>query len=484
MEDVGVRAATAARWSMATQAGQVLLQLGVQVALARLLGPETYGVFAIGLIVLTFTSFVSDLGFAWGLIQRSTLTDEDTRFVFTWQLLAGVLAAGMMFVAAPAVAVAVEDPRVVGVVRWLALACVLASAATTSVNLLRRRLDFRRLGLIQISAYAVSYAGVGIPLAVAGMGVAALVSAWLTQAAVTLVAAYAACRHPLRPLFWYDGARAAGGHGAVVFMTNITNWLLNHLDRVVVARVLGASAAGAYTLGANLALMPAGLLLNALQPAFLASGARLEGDIERLRRSYLQVLSTIAVLVAPAFVLLALLAPEIVALLYGRAWEEAGRVLTWLALAMPLYLVWGMSTPVLWNSGRRRLEAGLQAPLFVAAALAMAWIAPRGAAAVAVVAAFVFLSRGIVISTAACRAIAVPARDLARILASSAVLCVAVAAAGRVVLEILPVGVWPLLRPASAALGAMAAYAALGRLFPSLIGPEARAMAARLRRRV
>jgi PST family polysaccharide transporter len=70
MEDVGVRAATAARWSMATQAGQVLLQLGVQVALARLLGPETYGVFAIGLIVLTFTSFVSDFGFAWGLIQR------------------------------------------------------------------------------------------------------------------------------------------------------------------------------------------------------------------------------------------------------------------------------------------------------------------------------------------------------------------------------------------------------------------------------
>jgi hypothetical protein len=113
----------------------------------------------------------------------------------------------------------------------------------------------------------------------------------------------------------------------------------------------------------------------------------------------------------------------------------------------------------------------------------MAWIAPRGAAAVAVVAAFVFLSRAMVIGAAACLAIAVPARDLARILASSAVLCMAVAAAGRAVLEILPGGVWPLLRPASAALAGMAAYAALGRLFPALIGPEARAMAARLRRR-
>jgi len=483
MEDVGVRAATAARWSMATQTGQVLLQLGVQITLARLLGPEIYGVFAIGLIVLTFTSFVSDFGFAWGLIQRSTLTDEDTRFVFTWQLLAGVLAAGVMFVAAPAVADMVDDSRVVGVVRWLAIACVLASAATTSVNLLRRRLDFRRLGLIQISAYAVGYAGVGIPLAIAGTGVTALVSAWLTQSAVTLVAAYAVCRHPLRPLLWYDGARAAGGHGAIVFMTNIINWLLNQLDRVVVARVLGASAAGIYTLGANLALMPAGLLLNALQPAFLASGARLEGDVERLRRSYLQVLSTIAVLVAPAFVLLALLAPEMVTLLYGHAWEEAGEVLTWLALAMPLYVAWGMSTPVLWNSGRRHLEAGLQAPLLVVAGLALTWTAPRGAAAVAVVAAFVFLARTVLIAAAACRAIAAPARDLARILASSTVLCVAVAVAGHTVLEILPEGVGPLLRPALAALAGIAAYAALGRLFPALIGPEAWAMAARLRRR-
>jgi len=189
------------------------------------------------------------------------------------------------------------------------------------------------------------------------------------------------------------------------------------------------------------------------------------------------------VLVAPALVLLAVLARDLVLLLYGPAWGEAGHVLTWLALAMPFYVAWGMSTPVLWNSGQRRLEAGLQAPLLVVAGLALAWIAPRGAAAIAAAAAVVFLARAVLMMTAACRAIAAPSRDVARILAPPLVLCTAVAAAAQAALTMLSEVGGPWLRVASAALAGLAAYAVLARLFPGLIGPEARAMVARLRRR-
>ena len=48
--------------------------------------------------------------------------------------------------------------------------------------------------------------GVGIGLAWAGLGVHALVAAWLVQAAVALLASLSACRHPMMPLLWYARA--------------------------------------------------------------------------------------------------------------------------------------------------------------------------------------------------------------------------------------------------------------------------------------
>jgi lipopolysaccharide exporter len=203
-------------------------------------------------------------------------------------------------------------------------------------------------------------------MALMGQGEASLVAAWLVQAAVLLVASYALKPHAVRPLFWYADARSAVGTGRTVFFTNIVNWLLNNLDRVLIGRLLNAQALGLYNVAYNLATMPNTLLLGALQPAFLAAGARLQDDLPRLGRAYLQMLATIVVLGLPAFVTLAFLSRDIVRVLYGPAWSDAAWVLGTLFLCMPAYVIWGLSTPVLWNTGRKHYEFLLQLPLVVA----------------------------------------------------------------------------------------------------------------------
>jgi O-antigen/teichoic acid export membrane protein len=162
----------------------------------------------------------------------------------------------------------------------------------------------------------------------------------------------------------------------------------------------------------NLATMPNTLLLGALQPAFLAAGARLQNDLPRLGRAYLQMLATIVVLGVPAFVTLAFLSRDIVRVLYGPAWADAAWVLGALFLCMPAYVVWGLSTPVLWNTGRKHYEFLLQLPLVAAGAAGFYLLAGQGIHMAAAVAGGLLVLRAAVITVAAFRALSLRATAL------------------------------------------------------------------------
>lgn len=422
----GVRAV---RWSVLTAAARVLLQLLIQVLLARLLGPQVFGVFAIGLVTLTLAGFLAGFGLSWNLMQRAQLEDADIRFAWTWQLLLGVAALLALQASAPAIAQALREPAAESVIRWMSLGCLLQAAAAPATHLLTRALDFRSLGLIQLMSYLIGYGLVGLPLAWSDAGVNALVSAWLVQAGLVTLSSLLIRPHPVRPLFWYGRARDMLGVGQAVFMTNLVNWSLNHLDRVFISRLLGTWSLGLYNVAYNLASVPSQILLGALQPAFVAAGAQMRDEPGRLAQAYLQMLATLIVLGLPTGLALALLAPDLIALLYGARWLEAVPVLACLLAVMPLLAMWGISTPVLWNTGRSHHEWLLQLPLLVLGGLALWIAAPWGLVSAALAASALVLLRATVLVIAALRALQLPISALGRHALRALVLALATAAA-------------------------------------------------------
>jgi len=411
--DINKKSVSAVKWAAVGTVFMFGLQLVTQVVLARLLGPENYGLFAMGLIVLTFSNFLADFGFSWGLVQNQTLSEEDVRFTVTWQAITGLAAMLLLFVLSPLIAAYFKEPRIEPVIGWMSLTCVLNALTAPGSSLLRRQLDFRWLNIIQVISYIIGYLLIGITMAYAGAGVWTLVCAWLGQSVTALVLTYARTRFSLRPLLWYEGARRSTHVGATVFVTNLCNWFLNNMDRIFLGRFLVAHAVGVYAVGYNLANTPNSLFLSALQPAFLATGAKLQDDRPRLRETYLSVLATIWIVILPLFMLLAVTAPALIGLLYGKVWQESGIVLSILALAMPAYITWGMSTPILWNTGGKHLESLLQIPLIVLAGAALYFYAGQGVLAVALIAAGTLLARALVVGTSACRRLGVGLADLA-----------------------------------------------------------------------
>ena len=134
VEAVAHRAEQAVKWSALLTAGRFALQLGAQVALARLLGPGPYGVYGLGLVALTFATFLAGNGLSYSLMLREEVGPLDVRFASTWQLVAGTACAAAMALAAPAMARGFDAPGLERALQWMALACVLTTIGVCNAD--------------------------------------------------------------------------------------------------------------------------------------------------------------------------------------------------------------------------------------------------------------------------------------------------------------------------------------------------------------
>ena len=406
-DDLAVRSAVAFMWGTGGSIVRIFLQLGIQVALARLLGPAVYGVFAFGVLVVGLASYFADFGLAYGLIQKQNTTDDDVRFVWTWQCMLGVVIGALMFALAGPLAELFAKPETRPVFAWLSLVCMLNALTAPSTNLLKKTLDYRTLQVAQLAGYLAGYFCVGLPLALAGAEVSALIAAMVVQACVILVVQYARVRHPLGLRFWLPGGRAMLTYGATVLATNLVNWLLTSADKLMVGRLFPTHVIGVYSIAFNLVNAPAAAAYSNLQSVVFSAGARLQEDMQGLKSAFLRLLAAVIVGAFPLFALLAVGAGLAIDGIYGARWSEATPFLRIFAFAMPSLLIWGISTPVLWNTGRITLEVRMQVPMVLAWAAVLVAVASQPASVFALAAAVLLAARAAIMAVVAGRILAV-----------------------------------------------------------------------------
>jgi O-antigen/teichoic acid export membrane protein len=470
-KSLGARSLTAVFWGAGGAVVRLVLQFGSQVVLARILGPEQYGLFAIGAIVISFSGFFSDIGLAYGLIQKEHVGPRDIRFVFTWQIILGAVVTAAIGFSASSIAGFFGDSRATEVVQALAIICLLNALAAPSLNLLKRSLDFRRIQFAQIISFIGGYILVGIPLALYGSQVWALVAAWIVQSTLFLVLIYAATRHPLGLLVRYEDAKSLSGYGATVLVTNLINWLINNIDRVIIGRVFSSREIGLYATTYNMLYTPTTSLLGIIQPVFFSASARMSDQREAIAASYRALIGAVAIFILPAFVCVGAISETFVLALYGPKWSEAAALFRPLALAMPLFMLWGFTTPLLWTGGHASREFRAQLPLAFVWVAACWFAAQYSVTAVAWTVTGLFWVRCLVIIASAVRHLGLEVPLLWRAvrggLAISAALGLSIAG-----LDLLIVALPALVRLAIDALAGAAGLYVILRTMPRAIAPE------------
>jgi O-antigen/teichoic acid export membrane protein len=377
-------------WAAWGNGAVALLKAVVLVLLTRLLSPADFGIVSAALVVINFSLNFSQLGLGPALVQRPVLEPRHISTAFVASTIFGFLMAGAIWSAAPWIAQFFRMEHLESVVRWLALVFPIAGLATAPESLLQRELRFRLIANRDVLAYGLGYGAVGVGLALMGFGVWSLVVAQLAQ--VVLRTAILLWVSP--PLFrdrpgWGSFLELIHyGMGQSVARVGVI--LANQTDNLVVGRWLGAVALGQYSRAYQLMALPTSLIGDVLDKVLFPTMARVQNDARRLGSAYLQGTAFLALITLPAGIVAALLAPDLVPLLFGQRWVGLVPPFQVLALGMMFRTCYRMSDSLSRATGKVYRRAWRQW-LFAGLVFLGAWVGHfQGLTAVALGVLFAF----------------------------------------------------------------------------------------------
>lgn len=344
------RAVRAVAWGYGGSLARMVVQIGAQAVLARLLGPQEFGVFAALMLLIGVSVLAADLVSA-PVIQMQQLDAAALRFACAVQWSGSAVVALLSPASLPLFTQAFPQAAGLGWSLTLVAAGIFITGwGGVSLSLLRRELRYREIQLAQLSGYVIGYVVVAVPLALAGQHTHhVLVVAWLVQSTVSTALQYHWVRHPMAAGFRFDGWRHFLRYGAEVSIGNVANWLSTSVDRLLVARHAAPVDIGYYNTMLNLMSTPVHQLSSSLSTVAFSVSA--QSDAAALRRGTVIYLHASTLLFGLLYGVFAS-APELwVKLIYGPRWIDGAVYLTPFCVAAASFGLSAAANAVLTSGG-------------------------------------------------------------------------------------------------------------------------------------
>ena len=321
-QDIRSRTLGSLAWKLFERGGNAIVQLVVQVVMARLLAPEQFGMLSIMLVFVNLGNVVVQSGMNTAIIQADRIARVDCSTVFWMSFAISLVLYVAVFLLAPAIASFYSMPALVLPLRVLALLLVVNAYNAVQIALITRQLEMRKIFNATVVS-SVSSAALGIGCALAGAGVWALVVQQLSYQVSNCIAH--ALQLDWRPHFEFSvkSARRLFGFGSRLLVSGLLDQGYQSLSDLIIGRQFSATALGYVSQGKKYPQAIGNILDGAIQPVMLSAVSRVQNNVIQVKRLVRRALKTSTFLVIPAMSLFAVLAPELVPLLLGSQWGES-----------------------------------------------------------------------------------------------------------------------------------------------------------------
>lgn len=347
-------AARGVKWSFIGLFGRQAVRLLLVIVLARLIGPENFGITAQAMIFILFIGLFLDQGLGATLVQRPELTREVFASVFWLNALTTVGLCVLTVAGAPLVAAFFDQPELTDVVRVLAISVLFLGVGVIPRALLQRQLRFRTLAVAELGG-ALAGGVAGTLMAVNDGDYWAIVAqAVVTDVCATSALLAVAGRLPGAPS--WRGIRDTFAFSSRILGVTIVEFGQRNVDNALIGKVLGAGPLALYAVAYRSVMIPVMSLAHVANRVSLPIYSRLQDERARVQRYYLLSARLIAIVSFPLMTLVVIEAPRGVPLVLGDEWEGAVAPMQWLAAAGIWQSVQSTLGPMLVAIGRPDLQ--------------------------------------------------------------------------------------------------------------------------------
>lgn len=320
-----------AMWSAIEKWGAQLVSTAIFLLLARLLGAEAFGLVALANVFMYFMQIFLDQGFAQAIIQKEKLEPEHLDTAFWTSVLMGALFLLIILTGAGPVATFYNEPALAPIIRWMSISFLFAGLSSVQAAILQRNMQFKIFAARSLVATAVcGIAGIGAALI--GLGVWSLVIKEIVFGSTGALMLWSTSD-------WRPGLRFSPTHfrelfsfGINIIGFNFLDFLNRRSDDLLIGYFLGTVALGYYNVAYRLLLIMIKLLTNVTTQVALPTFSRLQTEPERMKNAFYRVTRYTSFVSFPAFLGMAVLAPELIQTLFGAEWLPSVPVMQILAL--------------------------------------------------------------------------------------------------------------------------------------------------------
>ena len=342
-------------WSISDRLINQLGYLAVTVYIARLIGPESFGLIGMLTIFMLLAESAVNNGFTQALIQRSQqLTEADSSTIFYVNFGWGVAVYALLYFIAPFIADFYSQPVLIEISRVLFVIILINSLTVVARAKLTIKIDFKSQAIASTIATFFSSI-VGIYLAIEGYGYWSLVWLLIIKSILNALGVWFFCRWLPKLIFSVESFKSLFKFGLNLMLAGFVATFVNNLYVALVGRYFNAAQVGYFTQAQNLSNYLSQLVGSTLQGVTYPIMTSVKDDKQRLINIYTQLISITMLVSLPMLIGFAAVAEDFVKLTLGEEWLAVIPVLVALCFARTITPISAINLNILNAVGRSDL---------------------------------------------------------------------------------------------------------------------------------
>lgn len=346
-------------WTSLDQIANLGIGFIAGVILARILSPSDYGLLAMIAVFNAIAFAFLDSGFGNALIRKPDLTENDNCTAFYFNIVAGLVMFGVIWLISPFVADFYEKPILSQLLRVEGVLIIISSFKIVQNTQLSRALNFKAKTIINVSSQVI--AGIiAIVAAYNGLGVWSLVIQHMVSGIISLVLLWIVS--PWRPRGRWSKISFGylWGYGSKLLASGLLDTVYRNIYPIIIGKLYSAADLGQYTRANGYAQLPSQGLTGVLQQVSFPVLSQIQNDDDRLASSYRRMLRFTAFLVFPIMLGMAALARPLVVTLVTDKWAQCVPYLQVICFASMWYPIHAINLNLLQVKGRSDLFLRLE----------------------------------------------------------------------------------------------------------------------------
>jgi len=306
-------------WTALTKILHQLFNFIFLVFLARILGPEEFGMLSMIIVFTGVADLIKDFGLSSAIIHRIDLKDTHLNTAFWFNIFVSIVLTFSYILFAPYIASFYNEPKLKQYIYAFSSIFIISSLNIVQNSLIIKNLNFKKLFLIDSTCVFLS-GTIAVCLAYNAFGTWSLIIQIISFYFFNVILMWLSSNWKPKFQFSLNSLRELFNYSSGLFGYQMLNYFSRHIDQLLIGKYLTSANLGIYSRTYQLMLLPINTFNVIVTRVMFPILSREQNNLQRFAAIYLKSVKITSMIMFPISIAIYLFSEDIVYTVFGIKW--------------------------------------------------------------------------------------------------------------------------------------------------------------------